>query len=297
MRGDLPPRVGNARHMLTRTRFCIDPEFGPLLSDHSLDSFDSLVASDPGDQVARKRQHEVRRLELPLADDGGSLTCYLRRSFGDSLRAAIKALVKGRMPHAACMREYLMIRKLQSFDLPVMKPIAWGERSKWALPHQSVLLVEAVPGRPATELLIDGDRQVRARLLRAAASLAGKLNLAGFFQPLRLRDMICTGFTADGEPGLVLIDRETNLARQRRITPARCCDFLARSYCKLLQAGIEPDMGQIRSCLRAYHVALAGARAPSVRHLYKDAARRVEQLTGPGKKYSGLRPAPGRPHE
>ena len=276
--------------MLTRTRFYVDPAFRPLLSNHSLDSFDALMATDSGDRVAQKRQHEVRRLELSSADDGSVLTCYLRRSFGDSLRAAVKALAKGRMPHAACMREYLMIRKLQSFDLPVMRPIAWGERSKGALPHESVLLVEAVPGRPATDLLTDGDTYDRTRLLRAAASLAGRLNLAGFFQPLRLRDMICTGFTSDGQPELVLIDRETNLARRRGFTPARCGDFLARSYCKLLQAGVDPDIRQIGLCLRAYRAALAGAAAPSVRHLYKEAARRVEKLTGPGGKYGNVRP-------
>ena len=192
-----------------------------------------------------------------------------------------------------------MIRQLERFDLPVMRPIAWGERCVRGLPRESALLVEAVPGRSASELMADGGRSVAGRLLLAAATLAGMLNRAGFFQPLRLRDVVCKTDPAenDGPLELVLIDRETTLARRRRPSPGKCADFLARSYCKLLQAGFDPDPRQILRCLVAYRAALGDASTRSLRQLYEEAERHVERLTGPGRKYSDLRPNPTQSHD
>ena len=298
MRGDLSPRAGNGYPMLSATRFGADPDFRALLLRHGLDSFERLMAAGLGQRVARKRQHEMRRIEL-ATEDGGVLACYLRRSFGDSPGAVVKALLRGRMPHAACMREYLMIRELARFDLPVMRPLAWGERYVRGLPRESALLVEAVPGQSASKLLADGDRAQADRVLCAAAALAGRLNRAGFFQPLRLRDMVCKIDSADdgGTLELTLIDRETTLARRRKPKPARCADFLARSYCKLLQAGFEPDLRQTLTCLGEYQAAMRSASTRSSRQLYEDAARHFLRLTGPGKKYSSLRRGPAEPHD
>ena len=271
--------------MFKCTEFEIGKRFKDILGSASLNRFDRLMNADLGIVVRSKRGQEVRKIEI---ETGHVRKLFYLKRCTSRASEAIAALWRSR--ELPCERELAMIRALQERDMPVMRPAAWGRRSVLGMSREGFLLVEAVDGQEVTDLFGRADRRLRLRLVRAMGNLLGQLNGLGFFQRIRLRDLICTEIPdPDRAPvQLVLIDREATRVRPQRFSTARCIDCLARCYCKLIQLRHRLDAREMSSFAGSYMAALEGRGSVRKRELINRTRRRVESLTAPGGKYQDL---------
>lgn len=139
-------------------------------------------------------------------------------------------------------------------SFPVMKPVAWGERRVLTIPIEGFLLVEEVPGESAETYWRLNESKVRLRLMQDIGTLLGKLNVAGFFAWVRLKDIICSDIPSDTKQSipLTLIDRECSKDRKEKFTPENCYQCLAECYGYLLQIHPNPTRREIIVFIRSY---------------------------------------------
>lgn len=265
---------------MASTRFEIDPEFADELQRLSLDSFDALCGYSGGTIAHEKHGQSVVRIDVD-----GAARFYLKRTPGDPVGEQLRARLRGRTPHAAAWREYTMIRAIRNAGLPVMRPVAWGEHRRAGLAREAVLLVEAVPGESIDRLLPTLDTTDRQRLLGAIGHLGGRLHAAGFFGPLRARDMICA--TMDDSPKIVLIDREARDPRPQPYTTQSAARSLARTWLKFGRLGIELTDEERDAVVAGYLGGTGDAWVTTPSGLIDAVRPHVADLTKPGAKYAG----------
>jgi len=148
---------------------------------------------------------------------------YLKRGSALAPRHLLRPLLFGHWPRSGPLRELEMLQQLRSNRFPTMEPVAWGERRVLGIPRQGFLLVKAVEGEEVSALISTLHDTALEKLCGAIGLLFAELHLAGFFQPVRLKDLIKT------DAGLVLIDRETSKPWKSLFTKRRCINSLGRS--------------------------------------------------------------------
>jgi len=279
--------------MLTRTTMGLAEGYRASLEKAGLGGFGRLMRDAAvGEVIASEPGREIRRVSL--VHGGVARDFFLKRTWPDRSNPKrtriINALRRGMMPHEAAYREYLHVAALREAGLPVMTPVAWGERRVLGVGRESFFLVEKVEGRDLALLFTEVDEKSRTRLLTALGDLLGRLHAAGFYETVRLRDVFCVDLR-DGSaelPELVLIDRDTYTPLPVEPEAARCSDELARCYCKLVQQGTRMTGGQIRAAGRAYARSAAAVWRVSSRGVVKATAKDVARMTSPGRKYEGV---------
>ncbi len=165
--------------------------------------------------------------------------------------------------------------------------VASGDRRRLATAAEALLLVEAVPGESIDRLLPTLDTIDRQRLLGAIGQLAGRLHAAGFFGPLRARDMICA--TMDGPDDtarVVLIDREARDPRPQSFTTQRAARALARTCLKFGRLGVELTADEHDAAIGGYLRGVADAWETTTEQLIEIVRPHVADLTKPGAKYA-----------
>jgi tRNA A-37 threonylcarbamoyl transferase component Bud32 len=199
---------------------------------------------EPGGVLADGQvwQSEATKVvRLPVTADQG---CYLKRCGRESLKHLLRPLLFFRRPCSMAMRELLMLQALRQAGFPAMEPLAWGERRVLGIPVSGFLVVNEVRGELADRLLstLAGDQ--RESLLKEVGTLLGRLHAAGFYQPVRLKDLI------RAEQGLVLIDRETSKPWRGVFARRWCLESLRRSIRKSISDGsalTHPDLEALAS--------------------------------------------------
>jgi len=148
---------------------------------------------------------------------------YLKRSSGLAHRHLLRPLLFGHWPCSGALRELKMLQQLRAQGFLTMEPVAWGERRVWGIPRQGFLLVKAVEGEEVAFLASTHDDVALSDLASQIGYLLARLHLAGFYQPVRLKDLI------KSNAGLVLIDRETSKPWRSSFSKRRCSNSLRRS--------------------------------------------------------------------
>jgi tRNA A-37 threonylcarbamoyl transferase component Bud32 len=148
---------------------------------------------------------------------------YLKRSSGLALRHLLRPMLFGHLPCSGPLRELKMLQQLRARGFLTMEPVAWGERRVSGIPRQGFLLVKAVEGEEVVLLASKHGDDALSELASQIGHLLARLHLAGFFQPVRLKDLIKTN------AGLVLIDRETSKPWRSFFSKRRCSNSLRRS--------------------------------------------------------------------
>jgi hypothetical protein len=216
--------------------FHVDPRDRPALAAAGLDCFDAFMSGDFGGRVSRGRDKEVRLLNLPRYG------AYLKRSAREPLARHATSVLRGARPRSMALREVTLIHHLHRAEIPVARPIAWGERRYLGVPGESFILSEAVPGQSLHVVLASAGEGELHSVLESFGTLLGRLHAGGFFHIVRPKDIIVTP-----EKRLVLIDREVAAPWPRRFSSDKCCYALARCEAKMLRAGqqLAPDRAQI----------------------------------------------------
>lgn len=242
--------------------FHVEPDSVELLNAHGLGSFAALMNKSLGEKVSRPDDRgELYRLSL--LDHVARVGFYLKRMRGESVVRLSKSFIFGRRPHTGPFREAQLLISLQEAGFAVMKPIAWGEERRYGLPVAGFLLVEEVRGREAATLFDTGSIQQRYELLEEIGALVGRLHAAGFFHPVRLKDL----FRDDYSRQLVLIDRETSKPWPVRFARKHALTALARSARRTLRDGHRFGAAETRSFLSGYKVGVAPVWAVDYREL------------------------------
>ena len=196
---------------------------------------------------------------------------YLKRVGPESLKIHLRTLLCGRSPHSGALRELTLLHSLRHAGFQTMEPVAWGERRRFGVPLDGFLVVRKVQGKEVAALFDGMDGSHRRRLMEETGRLIGRLHAKGFFQPVRLKDLILT------EAGLVLIDRETSKPWPVGFSRRRAAESLERAVRRTLRDGHAVGAGSAAAFLRGYHSGLAVCRNVPWTLLRQDIFRAVRR--------------------
>ncbi len=223
-----------------RTNIYIESSVRSLFEAQGLCAFADFMSS--GDQKVQ---------QLPRVSGG---VFYLKRVGPESLKIHLRTLLCGRRPHSGALRELTLLQSLRHAGFQTMEPVAWGERRRFGFPLDGFLVVREVKGDEVANLFNRSTGREKRALMEAAGQLIGRLHSKGFFQPVRLKDLILT------EAGLVLIDRATSKPWMSRFFRRRAAESLARAARRTLRDGHAVGAGSAAAFLYGYHSGLSVCR-------------------------------------
>lgn len=256
--------------------FQINPDFEPLFKANGLTSFDALMHGAVGEMVSCPRDRR-KLYRFTIADGEGPPRCfYLKRMSGEPFIWLLKALFLAHRPHCGPIRELHMLSALDRAGFAVMQPVAWGESRRTGMPICGFLVVSEVRGRDVADLAVTLPVREQLALLREVGNLVGRLHARGFFQPVRLKDLI----REESQGRLVMIDRETSKPWTTRFTKKRAIEALTRTARRTLRDGHRFGPASLRSILSGYAqgvserwpVSVIDLRRPLLARLRKDLA-------------------------
>lgn len=255
--------------------FHIEAPYVTLFREHGLVSFAALMNGSVGKMISCPQdRRKLYRLTLPSAD--GQVRFYLKRMRDEPAVWLLRSLLYGRRPYSGPLREMQMLTALHEAGFAVMRPVAWGEERRWGVPVAGFLVVAEVQGAEVAGLFDTCSGAQRLALLGKVGGLVGRLHAAGFFHPVRLKDLICE------EPlrQLVLIDRETSKPWPARFSRQRAVTSLARAARRTLRDGHRLGPASARHFLDGYAAAVADRWAISVRNLRQMVMDRMRRDLG-----------------
>lgn len=200
---------------------------------------------------------QVLRLELPSAN--APLVCFLKRTLRQKARKNLRFLSRGKYPRTNSYREMQLVFNLRRHGIPTMRVIAGGEELWFGLPVRGFILVENVPGRVLHDLFLASDAAGRLELISTFAAFIGKLHTLGFFQSVRMKDLICSdpaGRTSS-EIALTLIDRVAANPGRKPFWSRFCIQTLQRGLRRMTRDGILLTPAEQRAFAEAYARSLA----------------------------------------
>lgn len=249
-------------------------DFRSHLAIAGLDSFQALMAAPVGELLDHdKGGRELRRITLPV--NGGSQPLFLKRIGHEPLRVVLRMLLFGRKPRCGPLREKLMIDALTAAGLPVMRALAWGEERRFGLPVRGFLLVEGVEGTDVGHLFTDLSPTDRRMLAESFGAFVARLHHAGFFQPVRLKDVFCV-VRPEGY-AFTLIDRETSKPWPTAFTRRRSVNALARAYRRTIRDGYPLTRRDVQGFIRGFLNGLPPASFSSPKSLRRRISRAVQR--------------------
>ncbi len=162
--------------------------------------------------MSRPSKRQVRTLYLDL--DGKRKKYFLKQSRSQSLKGALKRWCGFQQTHSATAREILLLQLFREHGIPVMNPVAWGERKIFGWSMGGFLLVEEVVGKEFVEVYRTASSSTRRRLMWVHGELMGNLHEQGIESKVHPRDLICVSrdYTTF-RTCLVVIDRERGHTR------------------------------------------------------------------------------------
>jgi hypothetical protein len=147
-----------------------------------------------------------------------------------------------------------LFRNLENSGIPVMRILASGEERRFGLPVRGFILSEGVHGKSLHEIFMNGGTETRLQIASAFGSFVARLHVAGFFQIVRLKDLI--GSVPSGSTtqslSLTLIDRAACKTGKKFFWPWFCLQSLHRGFRRMKRDGIVFDSGLEKAFAAAY---------------------------------------------
>ncbi|RYD33036.1 MAG: hypothetical protein EOP87_11760 [Verrucomicrobiaceae bacterium] len=262
-----------------REDFHMVPEVAELFRGHGIDQAGIWLGDPPGGSVDAMRMvrialsldetHDVWKVDL----EGKGY--YLKRRWEEPAGSLLRMLFFGRKPVSSPIREVMLAARLKEAGFAVMEPVAWGEWRRRGLPAKGFLLSREIPGRPVETIHAEGDAACRRDLLFRLGCLTGRLHVAGFFQHVRLKDLI---ETEGGE--LVLIDREAAKPWPRKFSWSLAVVCLARTLRRTMRDGHRFAAGEASAFFRGYTGEVKGRSGLTAKEIRRSAMKRIRRELG-----------------
>lgn len=198
-----------------------------LLEAAGYASFENLMLKNDGELISSEKRAQTLRLDLPAPN--GTKICFLKRTLVHRRRKNFQALMQFARPHTDVYREMQLAQKLRDAGIPAMRILAWGEERKFGFPIRGFILTEAVTGMSLDEMFRTGNARMRRRIVAAFGSFVARLHERGFFQTVRLKDLICADSDSP-DLKLTLIDRAASNCRRKFFWSHFCLQALARGF-------------------------------------------------------------------
>ncbi|MDH5588252.1 MAG: hypothetical protein OEZ05_16670 [Nitrospirota bacterium] len=193
--------------MLFQQTLYINPTLRPSMANIGISEFKDFAKYSEGTLVSRPSKRQVRTVYLDVA--GHRKKYFLKKAGPQSVREILKAWCCYQRPCSEMARELLIIQLFRDQGIPVMNPVAWGERKGLGWSMGGFMLVEEVVGREFVEVYQTASPQIRRRLMRVYGELLGTLHQKGIDSKVHPRDLICTSEDYETfRKCLVVIDRE-----------------------------------------------------------------------------------------
>ncbi len=231
------------------------PELEALLKEHGLADFDVLMSGDVGEKFDAYEAAATRRIKM------GGRVFFLKRRASSPLSVSLELYALWSRAHSAPYREMLHSENIRAAGIPVMQEVAAGEERCFGFPRVGFILTLGVPGESLQTALPKMEAERRKVVVRALGELVGDLHGAGFFNSLRLKDVIFDWPEGGPAPRLSLIDREVRTTGARHYRRARALRALDRATARAARNGrimTDQEWGEL---LGAYAARL-GERAP-----------------------------------
>ncbi len=225
----------------------VNPEVRECFKSQGLCDFDDFMTFDSGGGLNNGGRCDVQRFSA----DG--LKFYIKSSLRVTFAVQLRLLLLGRA-NCGPLREKRLLDRLRAAGFATMEPVAWGEKRICGLPVSGFLVVKEIAGPNVGDLYDDADVVEKQHIMRQAGVLLGQLHAHGFFQPVRLKDMI------NSRDGFALIDRETSKPWPTRFSLTKCASLLARSFRRTQRGKHSIGVGSTSAFMRGYIESLAACR-------------------------------------
>ena len=237
------------------TEFNVDEGVQAGAQTIGLQSYDDFIEFTGGELVSRAEKSPVRK--IMLESNGISSNYYLKQTAIFRYRTAnqqtstkkhissmLRMLRRGRWPHCRSFLEYLSVVYYQRLNIPVMEPIAWGEKRFLGWPLNGFVLVKESVGESLSVAFSNATENSRRKLAYSYGSLLGCMHYNGVFDGARCRDVICkTDDSRDFRKSLVAIDRERGKYCDSIFKKSR--EETIRLIVKSLRGSLFPSAGMI----------------------------------------------------
>lgn len=193
--------------MVFRKRLHIDESIRPSLANLGISQFQDFVNYSNGKLVSRPSKRHVRTIFLDVA--GERKKYFLKQDGFHSPQETLKAWRRFQWSYSHTARELLILQLFRDHGIPVMNPVAWGERSIFGWSINGFILVEEVVGKEFVEVYRAASLRRRRRLMWVHGELLGTLHNKGIESKVHPRDLICISENFETfRKCLVVIDRE-----------------------------------------------------------------------------------------
>ena len=203
--------------MFFRKSLHIDENIRPFLANIGISLFQDFVNYSAGKLVSRPAKRHVRTLYLDVV--GEKRKYFLKQAGTQSIQVALKAWCRLQWPRSDTARELLILELFRDHKIPVMKPVAWGERRVFGWSIRGFILLEEVIGNEFVEVYRAASLRSRRRLMWVHGELMGALHHRGIESKVHPRDLICISqdYTTF-QKCLVVIDRARGLTHSINIS-------------------------------------------------------------------------------
>jgi hypothetical protein len=241
-------------------------------------SFADFMAGPAGELLDSEKGGRQLRL-LQTKHQGEMQRFFLKRLGREPFTKLVQMLLFGRWPSSGPIRELHMLNRLNEAGFATMRPVAFGERRFFGWPLGGFLLVEEVRGKEVADFHALCPPPVRRNLFHALGGYLGRLHAAGFYQPVRLKDLFLSNDPGreDEAYAFVLIDRETCKPWPAKFSRRRALQALARATRRTLRDGHTIGHREILSFCQGYHREMGTALGMSAKTLIMELMRSLRE--------------------
>ena len=262
------------------TRFEIEPAYADALRAAGLADFDALMRVVAGEPTSQHRHRETVPIEIDV--DGRRRRFFLKRVFKVPAQHAWRPWLRGAGAYSQPVCEWEAIAMMRAAGLPVMTRVAVGERRRWGIRTQALLLVEdvgldwtlenwLVPGFPKPPGL---NAEARMALWRAVGGLMAGLVAAG----IHWWDLDAKHIFADRRNDTTRPEFRIGLVDLERVSRSNDCGghfetpmeyaTLSTLFCSLLQPDVYVTDDELAAFQAGYLAVEPGRQdAEHVRHI------------------------------
>jgi predicted Ser/Thr protein kinase len=126
----------------------IHPDWKEALAQAGLADLDALLAFSDGQCLSRHLRGKTSRTTLP-----GGQTIFIKQDHFTKWKTTARNLVRFRKPQPNTEMERQRLALVASYGITVPEVIAWGQRRRFGLPHQAVMVMLPMDGIPLPEFL------------------------------------------------------------------------------------------------------------------------------------------------